>query len=288
MALYAVDEDDLILAAHAERGKNYFCVECFAPVRVRRGKDRFPHFYHIASSPRCRLYSKSEDHLRVQIELQKIFPEGALQIERPFLEIGRVADLCWEDRKIVFEIQCSPLEPKEAESRIGDYRSSGYRAVWLLDDRRYNRRIVGPAEELLRGHACYFVRIRQGLESIYYDQFEVLAAGKRVRRGFRMKIDLQKPFDVPRRVWEEGHLPRQALRLGSQSPLYFRGDRIHKALLSFKIPTIAIAMQNWIFLERHYAVLTKKTGAVREWLKRWIERPYSIFLIRLLQRVSTK
>ncbi len=271
MALYAVDEDDLIFASHAEKGKSYLCMECFGPVKIRRGKDRFPHFYHLRSAPQCRLYSKSEDHLRAQIQLQKSFPPDVLQIERTFPDIGRVADLCWEHRKIVFEIQCSPLSVQEAKSRIGDYWTAGYRTVWLLDDKRYNRRILRPAEEFLRENLCYYVSIKQGLESLYYDQFEIFELGRRVRRGARMKIDLQKPYRLPDRAWNKEAFPSQVLH---PRGLYFYGDRSHKALLSHTKPSLSIAMQNWRFLEINFAKKKRKPGLAEEWLKKWIGWPY--------------
>src|SRR5438128_1692203 len=129
MAHYAYDIDDLIYSADAEPGKVYWCLDCYGPVKRRRGKGYFPHFYHISPSPRCRLYSKTEDHLLAQLQLQKKFPQGILQIERPFLTINRVADICWEKEKIVFEIQCSLIKPLEAEERIRDYRALGYEVV---------------------------------------------------------------------------------------------------------------------------------------------------------------
>jgi competence protein CoiA len=251
MALYAVDEEDLIFAAHAESGRSYWCLECFSPVKVRRGRNRFPHFYHLKTSPRCRLYSKSEDHLRAQIQLQKLFPENCLQIERPFPDICRVADLCWEDKKIVFEIQCSQMTPQEATSRIHDYRLMGYEIVWLLDDRRYNRSILRPEEKLLRTHLSFYLSLKQGLTSTYYDQFEIFAHTQRVKKSHRLKIDLKQPrhLNTPSTLSTDTSLPTQIQQRLLNTSTYFIGDRVHLALQSYRSPSISISMQNWRILE---------------------------------------
>src|SRR5690348_8116797 len=107
MALYASDGDDYIFAADAAPGGSYRCLDCLAPVKARRGANRIPHFYHLQRSPRCHLYSKSEDHLILQLQLQKLLNCDTAQIERPFFPIHRIADILWDKEKIAFEIQCS-------------------------------------------------------------------------------------------------------------------------------------------------------------------------------------
>lgn len=291
MALYACDDDDLIFAPEAKRGKTYWCLECFCPVKVRRGKDRFAHFYHLQSSPRCRLYSKSEDHLRAQIQLQKLFPAEALQIERPFVDINRVADLCWEKGKIVFEIQCSPLDPKEAEARIRDYKLMGYEAVWLLDDRRYNRRVLRPAEEFLRQQACYYVDIKPGLTSDYYDQFEIFGRGKRLKKGRKLAVDLQRLSVLSGSYKDFQHLPRQVqIQLANRNN-YFFGDRISRAIQAERNPFFALAMENWRALEKQFEILlsqeNRKPSIWKQWLRLHFGRPYLTVLDKLLRKVSS-
>lgn len=279
MALYAVDEEDLIFAGLAEKGKVYWCLDCFGPVKRRLGKDRFPHFYHIHPAPQCRLYSKTEDHLVAQLDLQKKFAPGVLQVERPFLKINRVADLCWESEKIIFEIQCSPMTPKEAEMRMADYRSAGYEVVWLLDDKRYNKRVIRPAEEFLRCHAAYYVSIQR---SFIYDQFEIFSANRRVRKGKKMPLDLQKMRRAPIVAWDEKLFPQQITRL--QSPLYFLNDRRDRALKARFSPFLSLSMQNWRMLERQLAF--KAPSKLWRWFTRHIRIPYEAWLNRLIQKVN--
>ncbi len=225
MAFYALDEDDLIHVSEVNSEKIYHCPECFGPVKRRKGLWKLAHFYHIRSTPQCRLYSKSVDHLVAQVELQRQFPEGIIQMERPFPEIARIADLCWEQEKIVFEIQCSPISEKEAEMRMHDYESVGYEVVWLLDDRRYNKRILRPAEGLLRIYNTYFLSIAKRR---VYDQFEHFSEKIRVRKSRPMRVDLRRIFHVPKISFSEDRYPKQILQLHIQR--YFLGDRFSAAL----------------------------------------------------------
>ncbi len=278
MALYAVDDDDLIYAGHAEPGKIYWCLDCFGPVKRRRGKNWFPHFYHLKSAPQCRLYSKTDDHLLAQIQLQKLFPVGVIEMERPFLKINRVADLCWESQKIIFEIQCSPVTEKEAEMRFSDYGSIGYDVIWLLDDKRYNKRVIRPAEDFLRRHCTYYMSVRQGLTSKYYDQFEIFAEGQRVRRGKQMPIDLRNVRRCSKRNFCPDHFPKQVIDLAGK--IYCRGDRLDRALKNQ-----ILAMHKWRGLEIHFAKISKKPSRWRIWLRRYITTPYIALLKKLISKV---
>lgn len=274
MGLYGYQDDNLVYASLAKSGKVYWCPECHGPLKRRAGKSRFPHFYHVKSAPSCRLYSKTEDHMLAQIQLQKQFPPGMLQLERPFLKINRVADVCWEAEKIVFEIQCSPISEKEAEMRIRDYRSIGYDAVWLLDDKRYNRRVIRPAEDFLRKHSTYYLAISK---SKVYDQFEVFSLGRRVKRSKQMPIDLQRIYRRPQKIFSEELFPKQILELNTNR--YFRGDRLHRATQNH-----SLTMLHWRALEIQLAKTPRKSSKFLRWFQRNIARHYVSFLERLLNK----
>lgn len=248
MALYALDSEGLISAGEAPDRGSYRCLECNGPVQVRQGRRR-RHFYHVKTSPSCRLYSKSEDHLILQIQIKNLFSKGEIDLEKPFLSIGRMADACWDRYKLVFEIQCSQLSQTEAESRIKDYKSMGYTVVWLLDDRLFNRRVLRPAEQYLRSNLCYYTHFQRNTHSLFYDQFEIFRGNRRPKKGPRLSIQLtaprQVPKSLPRDLW-----PQQIINRFDQTSLFFQGDLLHKALLSQKIRPLAIAMQNWKFLEK--------------------------------------
>ncbi|OGN64250.1 MAG: hypothetical protein A3E80_01090 [Chlamydiae bacterium RIFCSPHIGHO2_12_FULL_49_9] len=283
MALYASDEDDFIFATDAEPNKTYRCLECLNPVKVRRGKNRLPHFYHLKISPGCRLYSKSEDHLVAQLHLNSFFPQEEMKIERPFIEIGRVADLCWEKEKIIFEIQCSPLTPYEAEARIKDYRSAGYETVWLLDEKRYNKRVLRPAESFLRDRSCYYFSIRP--ELICYDQFEIFAYERRVKKGNKLRVNLKSVRPVPKEAFHD-KLPEQIHRCSNNCVKYFWGDRISRALRSVTNPLQTFGMQNWRALEIHLGKRHKKPGLLRELFMELIGWPYLSLINRLLRSLT--
>jgi competence protein CoiA len=274
MALYALNDGDLIHASDAEPGKIYWCADCFGPVKKRSGRRRFDHFYHLKTAPSCRLYSKTEGHLLAQLYLQKIFPEGAIQLEKPFTKINRIADACLEKEKIVFEIQCSQLSEKEAERRIQDYRSIGYETVWLLDDKRYNKRVIRPAEEYLRKRNTYYITISR---SKTYDQFEACSLGRRIKRGKQMPVELQKVLRTPKKYFNPELFPKQIVELDSS--LYFFGDRLSKALQDYPL-----TMLQWRALEIQAGEEDRKPSRFIRWFRLYIEQPYASFLQRLLRR----
>ncbi|MBX7067135.1 MAG: hypothetical protein K1X28_07885 [Parachlamydiales bacterium] len=269
MALYAYDEGILIHAGDAEAEKIYECVNCFRPVRRRKGRCKTPHFYHIQEAPSCRLYSKSEDHLTAQVELEKMFPRGALQIEKPFIEIDRVADLCWEKEKIIFEIQCSQITKVEADSRIRDYKTKGYDVVWLMDDRRYNKRISRPAEEYLRTLSAYYLSI-ESME--VYDQFEIFSDGKRVRKGRPFPVDLTKVFKRGENEFSPELYPKQIIRLNLER--YFYGDRMSRAL---RFPEEMLREKE---IEKNF----RKPSRLFVWLKKYLLEPYVRWLDGVAKR----
>lgn len=272
MALYAIDNDDLIHANVAESDKIYWCLDCFGPVKRRKGKWRFPHFYHTHPARGCRLYSKSEDHLVAQIELQRRFLKGAVQIERPFIQIGRVADACWEQEKIVFEIQCSLITEKEVELREHDYRSIGYDVVWLLDDKRFNQRICRPAEIILRKRCCYFLSIKRFQ---VYDQFEIFSDGKRVRKSRDFSINLTQALTAPDRDFSKKLFPKQIVEL--QCNRHFYNDRLSRAL------AFPLAMLRERTLELQLESQKRKSKKISLWFRKYIAAPYIRWLENTLK-----
>jgi competence protein CoiA len=220
MPLYALnDENRLIAADDADPWRLYRCVECLTPVRKRAGPQRRSHFYHLQRVRSCRLHSDRQDHLILQTDLQKQNP--ALEIERPFEKILRIADLCWEEQKLIFEIQCSPIAPPEAERRSKDYREEGYDLIWLLDDRLYNRRALRPSETTMRRSGGYYVSLKG---SAIYDQFEVLGPRSRLAKGPSLPIDLRRPHPL---ISRPAALTNELQK--RQTQRYFCGDLFDRA-----------------------------------------------------------
>ncbi|HEX2583294.1 MAG TPA: competence protein CoiA family protein [Chlamydiales bacterium] len=282
MSLYAYEEEILVYAVEAEAKRTYRCAGCGGPVRARRGHSRIPHFYHLARSPSCRLYSKSEDHLLVQLFLQKMLPVGETVVEKPFAQIRRVADVAWENRKLVFEIQCSLLTRKEAEQRMQDYKAIGYQVVWLLDDRVFNRRILRPAEKQIRRTPCYYATIRKD-PPLFYDQFEIFDRETRLKKGRLLKVRIDEPRTLPSFSWEEGRFPSQILQKTGQ--LYFQGDLIHRALLAETVPAFAFSFHNLCALERMSLRPEKrKPNLLKKVFTKLVLNPLGFLLLFLLKQ----
>lgn len=261
MALYALDREELISADDALHKKAYCCLECRGALQVRQGRRR-RHFYHVKTSPQCRLYSKSEAHLLLQLQVQNKFCEGEIVIERPFPSIGRIADLCWDRCKIIFEIQCSFIAQKEAEERMVDYASLGYTVIWLLDDRRFNRRHLSPTELFLRNTSCYYIHYQKTKLSLFYDQFELIQQNRRLRTGIKLPVFLTRPRTIPQTPLL-GEIPEQIKRRQESWRLFFEGDLFHKALLSQTSRSIAISMQNWAIWQKNIPLLKQRQNPSR-------------------------
>lgn len=188
MQFYALDGQNLIRIAEAKKGRDYFCPECHAPVRARGGLHRQDHFYHPRAPLHCRQAGKTLAHLQIQEFLRRLFPPDEIAIERPFPEINRIADAVWEKEKLVFEVQCSGISLTEAKERCHDYERAGYFPIWILYDKKFNKRRLTEAELYLRGRACYFSK---GAGSIY-DQTEILSGAIRKSKGVPFAIDLRQ------------------------------------------------------------------------------------------------
>ncbi len=152
----------------------------------------------------CSQVGKSIAHQAIQFHLKKHIPP--LELEKTFQK--RRADAVWEEKKIIFEIQLSPLLLQEALSRIQDYSCLGYQVVWILHDRLFNGVKVLPVEKFLR-KSCptYFTN-----GETFYDQMEVINGKRRLYRGDPLPIDFALPcipfLEIPWRAW----------------PLHFVGD----------------------------------------------------------------
>ena len=133
----------------------------------------------------------------IQHHLKKQIPD--LQLEKKI--DNRRADAVWEEQKIVFELQLSPISQEEVLARGCDYTSSGYQVVWILHDAEFNQRRLSPAEQFLRvSYPTYFTN-----GSTFYDQIEVVEGNQRRYRGDLLPVSLSSPcrplIKVPDRCW---------------------------------------------------------------------------------------
>jgi len=285
MPLYAFCEKNYVHAADAIKGGSYRCIECNTPMKVRGGKNRIPHFYHLRVSPGCYLYNKSEDHLLVQLQIQNFLSPQEIQMEVPFLAIQRIADLVWEKEKIIFEIQCSPILLQTSQARIEDYRKIGYEVIWLLDDRIFNRKRIKPPEIFLRTQACYFFRFQRNHFLGAYDQWEIVSQQERIKRSKPLWIDLRKPRKTPQ-LEQPAFLPLQVKSRLVNSPFYLHGDRIHQSLQAAASPLIALCLSNWKIMEEKQSQLKEKTSWIHPFLKKYFIIPYTKCLEGILHKLS--
>lgn len=191
MQLFAYDNNgNTIIANQARKKCDYSCIECGSTVRRRGGMHRHDHFYHLYPNRDCQLSGKSLTHLQTQLWFQKKLP-GGVQLERRFPSIRRVADVVWEDEKIIFEVQCSGITAEEVEKRNFDYSSEGYQVVWILHDRRFRRPRVTGAELLLRDSPHYYTNMKECGEGEIYDCFDLIQRGRREKRIGRWQVDVK-------------------------------------------------------------------------------------------------
>lgn len=170
MQLFALNEHQQVIEAEqAERKKDYACMECSGPVRVRQGEFRRSHFYHFREAPGCRQASKSLEHLQTQFFL-KDFLDGEVVLEKRFHTINRIADVVWEKEKVIFEVQCSPILAQEVMERNRDYASCGYQVVWILHDARYGGRRMTSAEHYLQRSPHYYTDMDAEGVGVIYDR----------------------------------------------------------------------------------------------------------------------
>ncbi len=253
MQLFAFDGTFPISATHAVKGKNYLCPECGASVRVRKGPSRQTHFYHLRTLPNCRQHQKSLEHVQMQL---KIFELTSAQIEAPFPSIGRIADCAWHEKKIVFEVQCSPISLEEAKSRVLDYRSLQYEVIWILHDKRFNAKTLLAAEKYLRTTGCYFTNIdKEGL-GIVYDQFEVIKENRRIYQGPPLTVSLTKVFLLPTVTVPDLEFPQVVLERLTHWKCYVGGDLLQRLL---KEGNMSEAAKKMLHIETR--LLTQKSAA---------------------------
>lgn len=235
MQIYALDHlNRTIHVEKAHRGHTYTCQECQKPVRLRGGKLRQRHFFHLETTP-CRLHGKSQTHLNIQLALKQMLSPQEVLIEHPFPFIGRIADLVWPDQKLIFEVQVSPISAQEVRNRNADYRRAGYRVIWILHRRKFNRSRITPAELALRTSPHYFTTINAAGKGCFYDQHSTIRFKRRIKRSRPLPISFKHllPIDLKQ-------LPRQFPEERKQWGISFKGDLFQHAQLCLGVKKLSL------------------------------------------------
>ena len=277
MQLFALSNTQPILASSAKKQADYLCPECQGTVRLRSGPHRQSHFYHPTTNPVCRQSQKSLEHLHSQLKILQLIPDGGGAMERPFPSINRIADCVWETKKIVFEIQCSPIDQEEAKQRCLDYESAGFKVVWVLHEKNFNKKRLSAAEHFLRRRPCYFADISSKGQGMFYDQFEVLLKAKRVFKGPKLPIDFDKPYLFKKEV------SSQVLKSRLQPDrLFFQGDLTYRWS---KEKDQAQLEKNLLKLENTF--LPKKLKIAFPLISKTLRRSYSLLLTHILRKTCS-
>jgi len=150
---------NLVRADEALHHVDYLCPECLSTLRLRRGEERIAHFFHKKEGALCRLRHKDGMHRNVQLFLIEQLGEKECSIECHFPEINRIADVTFHPKKIVFEIQLSPISKELALERTMDYWSIGWHVIWILHAKEFGKRLASPFERSLLTIPHYFTNV---------------------------------------------------------------------------------------------------------------------------------
>lgn len=294
MHLYALgNNEEVLYAGHANKHINYVCLECAQTVRLRSGFHRQPHFYHLQPNHKCRLNGKSMPHLMLQHHLESILPKGEVQLEYRFPIIKRIADVAWITKKIIFEVQCSPISAAEVLQRNADYASQGYQVVWLLHQSRYNQQRATAAEDVLQHCPHYFSTMDGEGKGEIFDQPSFIVQGIRKQRMPRALINASQPYRE--KPMAHLHLPQIIRHRLKTWPLGFQGDYTdlcHEKIGDLDawktfIGGIQEAEAQWGVQNDDQRILELPIHAfVKELYVRWIAFPYRSILRLFLERAS--
>lgn len=227
MQLFALDSDKkLVFAEQAAKQCDYMCIECNQAVRVRGGPHRQTHYYHLVQS-HCRQSEKSMQHIQAQLYLFDLLPKDEVQLEMRFPQINRIADVVWTEKRLIFEIQCSPISASEVMERNSDYGAQGYQVVWILHDNRFNQWRLSAAEQFLRGAPYYFTNINAEGKGVIYDQFDITLNGLRKHMLFSLPVSLDQPLSFKNhKTTLLKPIPKAVQQRISSWPMGFKGDLV--------------------------------------------------------------
>ena len=162
-------------------------------------------------------------HKVIQKTLADFLP-GSI-IEYPFPSIRRIADVVFFPKKIIFEVQCSPISVEAVQKRNRDYSSLGFTVIWILHDRIYNQKIATPAELYLRQTLSYYTSMTPFGHGFFYDQLDFFSGVTRIHKSQPQMIKAFYPKPLPR-------LPFFFPNKLRKRPLMLPGDTTEYLLLS--------------------------------------------------------
>lgn len=214
-------------------------------------------FFHLQPNRKCTQNKKTLAHLQVQLYFLKILENDCI-LEHRFSQISRIADVVWLSKKIIFEVQCSPISLEEIQNRNKDYASLGYQVVWILHEKRFNRHRASPVEVFLQRLPMYYTDINDNGNGGIYDQFFLMKRGYKRNITPRMPIDIGTVLDMAKME----SVPQKVASRIIAWPYCFKNDLSH------------FCMENPSYAD-HLAKLESQSQEKKQWLK---EALFNIFI----------
>lgn len=288
MQICALDlESTLVFAEAALKQKDYACVECQQPVRLRSGIHRQAHFYHLQPNRKCTLHAKGMPHLMLQYFVKNALPEGEAELECRFHSIGRIADVAWHPKKLIYEIQCSPISAEEVRTRNTNYASLGYQVIWIFHDNRYNKFRLSAAEESVSDRPHYFSNMNAQGEGVIYDQFATIVNGKRTSKLPILAIDISSPQSSHLSI-EKKKLPFMLRPRAKTWSLIFKGDTLESYITLPENEENATESQKSLHAILQSLCQNQSSFLLslkhKNILQNYVVRPYRAFINLMLER----
>lgn len=286
MQLYAHNQNgETVFARQASKQQNYSCPECSNVVRVRSGSHRQPHFYHLSAMRTCSQSNKSMAHIQTQWRFLQSLPKDECRLERRFPLIQRIADVVWEERKLVFEIQCSPISYQEMQERNVAYQSQGYHVIWILHEKSFNKERLSASEALAKKTGCYYCNIDANGNGDIFDQFDWVNGGMRKTKLKALPIDIQSPF-----LSNKQNAGLQTImERANQWQVHFNGDLTDVFHKKDVVAEYKQYIEKAKKIESTYRLIPIKVSSyeyLKSLMNRFIVTPYQNFLQMLVEKAS--
>lgn len=124
----------------------FYCPGCLAPVYLRQGEIKQPHFAHRAGA-QCHTFSDNEtpQHLAGKLQLAAYCQKfGQVTLEAVIPAINQRPDILITraHQRIAIEYQCSPISQQRLDERNAGYRQQHITVIWILGATYYQAKMA--------------------------------------------------------------------------------------------------------------------------------------------------
>lgn len=216
------------------RNSQFHCPCCHAPVILKVGTTKIPHFAHLQQSS-CTHVGEPESllHLLGKSRLHSFFRSHNLPVglEQYLPEIKQRPDLLVENKAL--EFQCSAMTAEQVVTRSEGYRSIQLEPMWIRGTQ--TTPLAGPGifqirrfeREMFLGAADrpYLISFHPEKSLfIYYSNLFYLQGNRWVAKASILKIEQQAyPFAVPKRL-EKSEYESMAALFRNEKNNYIRSQ----------------------------------------------------------------